>query len=112
MKTPFYHQPVLAKEVTSIFSKKTGQILVDATAGGGGHLAILAEIVGEQGKVFAFDRDPRALKDDAASHVYKKFSDRITLIHGAFSDIKTILSEQGIHHIDGALAGHLRIVLA
>jgi 16S rRNA (cytosine1402-N4)-methyltransferase len=103
MNISFSHQPVLAQEVVSFFKDKAGAVIVDATAGGGGHLSLLANVVGTNGKIFAFDQDARAHLEDAAGGVAKTFSDRITLIHAPFSSITQTLKREGVDHIDGLL---------
>lgn len=77
--------------------------MVDATAGGGGHLLLLAESVGPSGKVFAFDRDPRAHQEDAAFGIARQFSSTITLLKRPFSEIKATLHALGINEIDGLI---------
>jgi len=55
------HQPVLLKEVIAGLKLKKNGIVVDGTFGRGGHsLAILKEL-GEEGRLFALDRDPQAM---------------------------------------------------
>jgi 16S rRNA (cytosine1402-N4)-methyltransferase len=100
----FFHESVLANEVAQFFADKKGKILIDATAGGGGHLKILAEIVGEHGKVFAFDKDLSAHQADASLGVLASYGQRIKLFHSPFSEIKNTLLTLGIHNIDGILA--------
>lgn len=103
MNIPFTHQSVLSGEVTSFFKDKTNATIVDATAGGGGHLELLAHIVGAGGKIYAFDQDVRAHQDDAAGGVAKRYNDRIKLIHAPFSQVKNVLSQEGVKTIDGLL---------
>ncbi len=103
MSKTFVHAPVMPTEVMSYFSGLEGKIIVDATAGGGGHLAMLAQIVGDAGRIIAFDRDPRAHEDDAAGGVAKRFPHIITLYKRPFSAITHTLQELGIARIDGIL---------
>jgi 16S rRNA (cytosine1402-N4)-methyltransferase len=103
MNLTFKHKPVMASEVISFFKKPAHKTFVDATAGGGGHLLLLAEIAGCAGRVLAFDRDERALKDDAAMGIARLFPTTVTLFQKPFSQIKKILAEHGIEKIDGLL---------
>src|SRR5262245_54880053 len=55
------HISVMLDEVLQQLDPKPGQTVVDGTLGAGGHTRALAERVGAQGLVLAFDRDPAAL---------------------------------------------------
>lgn len=90
-------------EVLAYFIPKPGCVFVDTTAGKGGHLAGLAELVGEQGRVIAFDRDLRAHQEDAALGVAQKFPRQVQLIHAPFSEVQERLLALGIENIDGLL---------
>ena len=99
----FSHKPVMAEEVSLIFNDVVNNaLIVDATAGGGGHLELLAKSSLIK-KIYAFDRDLRAHDDDAAGGINKQYPDKITLIHQSFSQVKTMLSTQGVESIDGIL---------
>lgn len=102
MTKTFVHLPVMPNEVMSFFQHGEGKVFVDATAGGGGHLQRLAEIVGAKGKVIGFDRDSRAHQDDAAGGVQKTYS-QVQLIKQPFSAIMPTLRSLGITTIDGLL---------
>ena len=52
------HVPVLAEEVRRLLDVQSGQTVVDATFGAGGHAALLAEDLSGEGKYVAIDRDP------------------------------------------------------
>ena len=56
------HVPVLANEVVAALEPAPGKVIVDGTLGGGGHARLLAEAVGPNGRVIAFDRDPGAVE--------------------------------------------------
>lgn len=94
----------MPEEILSFLEDMNGKTIVDATAGGGGHLRLLAEGVGETGRVIAFDRDPRAHSDDAAGGVKKLYGERIELWQRPFSDIEQVLNSLGIEKIDGLIA--------
>lgn len=94
----------MAQEIINILGDIFGKTIVDATAGGGGHLRILSEAVGEHGRVLAFDRDPRAHQEDAAMGVKKLFPSRVELFLSPFSKIEQVLKAHGIEQIDGIIA--------
>lgn len=104
MNMAFNHQSVMPQEILLFLGDINGKIIVDATAGGGGHLLLLAQAVGEKGQVLAFDRDPRAHKEDAASGVKELFKDRVKLFLEPFSHIEKVLKDLGIDKIDGLIA--------
>lgn len=93
----------MTEEIMSFFNERS-KIVVDATAGGGGHLARLAALVGEKGQVFAFDRDSRAHEKDAALGVQEAFPKVIKLFQRPFSAIPQTLKENGIDFVDGIIA--------
>ena len=92
----------MADEIIALMPQGENLVFVDATAGGGGHLARLAERAGNLGQVFAFDKDPRAHQEDASLGVAKSFAN-IKLFHANFSQVSQILHEQNINHIDGLI---------
>jgi 16S rRNA (cytosine1402-N4)-methyltransferase len=98
------HLPVLKDEVMDLLALEPGAVVVDGTAGGGGHLRAIAEAVGPRGRVIAFDRDPRAHQDDAAGGVARRYADRVTLVQRPFSEVERVLAELHIGEIDALLA--------
>lgn len=103
MNSKFLHKSVMPDETLAYFSHRDGQILVDCTAGGGGHLKLLADLVGKSGKVIAFDQDPRAHQDDAAFGVAQRYPHTIKLFHRSFSQVVNTLIDLGISQIDGLI---------
>ncbi|MDA8310451.1 MAG: 16S rRNA (cytosine(1402)-N(4))-methyltransferase RsmH [Actinomycetota bacterium] len=60
MARTFLHDPVMVDEVVALFGPVPAGVVVDGTAGGGGHSAALLEAHGHLG-VLALDRDPDAV---------------------------------------------------
>jgi 16S rRNA (cytosine1402-N4)-methyltransferase len=54
------HEPVLASELVSLLAPEPGQTAVDCTFGAGGHARRVAALLGEDGTLIAFDKDPAA----------------------------------------------------
>ena len=54
------HVPVLAHEVQRLLAVQSGETVVDATFGAGGHSRLLAADLEGRGKLVAIDRDPTA----------------------------------------------------
>lgn len=59
-----YHEPVLLKESIDGLNINPGGVYVDATFGGGGHSRELLSRLKQAGKIFAFDRDADAVKNN------------------------------------------------
>jgi len=93
------HRPVLAAEVIAHLAPKAGQTIVDATAGLGGHTSLLAERVGEHGRIIAIDRDRESV-EEARLRVPAA---NVTWVHGEFSELTLILRRLGATSVDGLL---------
>jgi 16S rRNA (cytosine1402-N4)-methyltransferase len=96
----FFHAPVMLNEVLAALAGTSG-VLVDATAGGAGHSSALLEALPEA-RLFAFDRDPRAVA--ASRERLREFGDRATVTHARFDEIDEVLEAAGVERIDGLLA--------
>ncbi|WP_461818081.1 tRNA 5-(aminomethyl)-2-thiouridylate-methyltransferase MnmM [Faecalimonas sp.] len=59
---------------------KSGGICIDATAGNGNDTLLLAELVGESGKVYAFDIQEQALKKTRERLEEKGLENRVELV--------------------------------
>ena len=97
----FFHAPVMLAEVLAAFAPLPGGVFVDATAGGAGHSSALLRAMPDA-RLFAFDRDPRAVA--AASERLLEFGARATVIHASFEEIETRLLAEGVESVDGLLA--------
>ena len=60
------HVPVLAAEVLAALDPQPGQVMVDATLGGGGHARLLAEKLGPTGRLIGLDQDAGMVERAAA----------------------------------------------
>lgn len=98
----FEHLPIMPREVIENLALKPGSIVADVTAGGGGHLKLLAEAVGPTGLVLALDKDARAHELDAAGGVAKAYP-QVKLFKATFSELPRIMAEQNIKALDGLL---------
>jgi 16S rRNA (cytosine1402-N4)-methyltransferase len=94
MAQAFTHEPVMAGEVVSLFAAVPPGVVVDGTAGGGGHGAALLTAHEHLG-VLALDRDPAAVA--AASVRLAPFGRRAVVRHAAFGELREAVS--------GAMAG-------
>ena len=70
-----------------------GETAIDATAGNGYDTQFLAELVGPEGSVFAFDLQPLALQN-TASRLRESNLDNVTLIEMDHSRLRELIPEQ------------------
>ena len=94
------HESVLEGEVIQNFNLLEGSLIVDGTLGDGGHAELLLKNTTSV-RVLGIDRDMRAI--ERAEKRLAPFRDRITLVHGNFGDIKTILKKANVMNVDGLL---------
>ena len=99
-KMPKQHESVLEREVLQNLNLLGGSLIVDGTLGDGGHTELLLKNTTSV-RVLGIDRDMRAI--ERAEKRLAPFQDRITLVHGNFSDIKTILKKINVMNVDGLL---------
>lgn len=92
-----YHQPVMLKECLDGLNIKADGVYVDVTFGGGGHSKAILELLGEKGKLIAFDQDP-----DAKANIID--DDRFIFVDQNFQFLKNQLRFLGIKKVDGILA--------
>lgn len=88
------HVPVLLDEVLDALAISPGEVHVDGTFGAGGYSSAMA---GRGARVFAFDRDPDAIREGQALAEEKG----IALIEGEFSRMEALLAERGIARVSG-----------
>ena len=92
------HESVLEREVIQSLNLGKEGLVVDGTLGDGGHAElILKNTIGV--RELGVDRDIKAI--ERAEKRLASFRDRITLVHGNFSDIKAILKEANEVNVDG-----------
>ena len=94
------HVSVLLDECIENLAIKPDGIYVDGTLGLGGHSYEIASRL-STGRLIGIDRDETAIA--RAGERLAPFADRITLVHGNFSDTASILDNLGIDAVDGML---------
>lgn len=92
-----YHRPVMADEVAQVFAALKEGVVVDATFGGGGHTERILGVTPASVSILALDRDP-----DAAAHAVR-FGDRVRFRQTNFREMDTVLDDEGIDGIAGAI---------
>lgn len=93
----FVHKSVLFDEAIKALDLNENKIIVDGTAGGGGHSG---EIAKRAKRVISIDQDP-----DAITVLNERLGDKenVTIVHDNYSNIKNIVSNLNIEKIDGLL---------
>ena len=88
------HVPVLADEVRELLAVQSGETVVDATFGAGGHARLLAEDLSGRGKLVAIDRDP------GAKAYFDRFKARagvdVRFLRGDFAVVLSQLATNGV----------------
>ncbi|NCP22502.1 MAG: 16S rRNA (cytosine(1402)-N(4))-methyltransferase RsmH, partial [Zetaproteobacteria bacterium] len=92
-----YHDPVLLQASIAGLEIIPDGIYVDVTFGGGGHSKELLKRLNKNGRLFAFDQDEDAKKNNL-------LDDRFVLIQGNFKFIKRFLRVYGVTKVNGILA--------
>lgn len=93
----FVHKSVLFDESIQALCLDKTKIILDGTAGGGGHSG---EIAKNAGQLIAVDQDPDAI---AVLNERLGSRDNVTIVNNNFSNIKSILNSLEIDKIDGLL---------
>jgi 16S rRNA (cytosine1402-N4)-methyltransferase len=91
------HIPVLIAEVLEALQPHDGGHYVDGTFGGGGYTRAILEAC--DCRVLGIDRDPDAIARGAA--LVAAYPGRLTLMHGAFSEMDALLRASGETATDG-----------
>jgi 16S rRNA (cytosine1402-N4)-methyltransferase len=100
------HVPVLLEEAIEFLRILPGGTYMDATLGLGGHSTAIARLLGPEGHLIAFDRDPEAIESAEARFAalrgeLKEQMSRITIHAAAFAEAASWAEPQSI---DGILA--------
>jgi 16S rRNA (cytosine1402-N4)-methyltransferase len=93
----FVHKSVLFDEAIKSLNIDDNKVIVDGTAGGGGHSR---EIAKSAKRLIAVDQDPDAIK---VLNERLACFDNVTIVQNNFANIKSVLQELEIEEIDGML---------
>lgn len=93
-----YHAPVMPEEVLAFLLPRPGKLLLDGTAGGGGHAGILLEAGAE---VLALDQDLEAVEECATS--LAAYAHNLHLAQSNYALVGEVLDQLGLGLLDGAL---------
>jgi len=95
------HVPVMRREVIEHLEPRPGHVVVDGTAGGGGHAEAIRPHLQPGGQLILLDRDRGALQ-----RLMNRFGTPpdIRFFHANFCDVDEVVCEAGHRQIDGCLA--------
>jgi 16S rRNA (cytosine1402-N4)-methyltransferase len=94
------HAPVLPAETLKLLDPKAGETWVDCTVGAGGHSQLIAEKLGEAGKLVGLDQDPTMLELART----RLTALPVTLVHANFDQLAGVVANLGIAKLDGVFA--------
>jgi 16S rRNA (cytosine1402-N4)-methyltransferase len=92
------HETVLLNEAVDALNIKTDGIYVDATFGRGGHSRLILSQLGPAGRLYAFDKDPKAIAAGESIN-----DPRFELIHSGFEHVATELAQRSVGVVDAVL---------
>jgi len=94
----FHHVPVMPVEVEALVCPAPGKLILDGTAGGGGHSEIFLRA---GASVLALDRDAEAI-----AHCRERlapYGDAVKLVYANFADVDAVMDKLGVSALGGAL---------
>jgi 16S rRNA (cytosine1402-N4)-methyltransferase len=98
------HVPVLADAALFWLDPRPGQTVVDATLGGGGHAARIAEHLGPAGRLIGLDQDPEMVAKARARLSRLEKPPTLDLVATNFASLRRVLDELRIDRVSGVLA--------
>ncbi|QHT55483.1 16S rRNA (cytosine(1402)-N(4))-methyltransferase RsmH [Cellulomonas sp. H30R-01] len=97
------HTPVLLQRCLDLLAPALaaeGAVMVDSTLGMGGHTEGVLRAFPHV-RVVGIDRDPQAL--DLAGRRLAPFGERFTAVHAVYDEIRDVLDDLGLAHVQGVL---------
>ena len=101
--TDFQHTTVLLHETADGLAIKPDGVYVDCTLGGAGHSEYLLRQLNNDGHLYAFDQDQKAIENAKirlAEYVAKK---QVTFVKANFRELTAELQRFGVTEVDGIL---------
>lgn len=96
-KIVIFHKSVLLHKTLDFLNPKSGDLFIDATAGGGGHTF---ELLRRGARVLAIDRDQEAIEQIRSK---REIDGHLTLVKGNFANIGQIARANGFEKVNGIL---------
>jgi len=95
----FHHVTVLLEEAANGLNIKPDGIYVDCTLGGAGHSRYIAQKLGKNGRLIAFDQDITAIRN--AEEVLKNYHEQVTLVNSNFRNLREQLLALNLPTLNG-----------
>ena len=95
------HEPVLVDEILFWLQCKPGGVYVDCTLGYAGLATRILRHTAPDGILIGIDRDAAALEESRER--LQGVMSRVHLRHGNFSELKTLVAQTGVTHVDGVV---------
>lgn len=98
-----FHSSVLAGEIIDFLDIKPEGVYVDMTLGDGGHSILVLERLTSNGRLFAFDKDSKAIHraEKRIFEVFRPVDKKFNLINSDFAEVKEALLEFEVKQVDG-----------
>ena len=102
MTAAFSHEPVMLVEIMDVFDALDQGVFLDATLGGAGHSCPLL-VAHPHIRLLGIDQDTQALTASTQVLTEAGVSGRATLRHARFDAVATIVQQEGLGSLAGAL---------
>ncbi|MFL0810579.1 MAG: 16S rRNA (cytosine(1402)-N(4))-methyltransferase RsmH [Agarilytica sp.] len=99
MSEQLHYSVLLEESVDALLQNKNG-VYVDGTFGRGGHSKAILAVLGDQGRLIAFDKDPEAV---AIGKELEAQDSRFSIVHASFVDMEKELEALSVEQVDGVL---------
>lgn len=92
------HIPVMLEKILFYLEPKPGNVFIDATANGGGHLSAIAEKIKPDGKILGIEIDP-----EIAAELFKNFSEEksVIIVNQSYANMNAIVKNKNLGPADG-----------
>ncbi|MDO6682272.1 MULTISPECIES: 16S rRNA (cytosine(1402)-N(4))-methyltransferase RsmH [unclassified Oceanobacter] len=94
------HATVLLEPTVDGCLNDPSGVYIDGTFGRGGHSRLLLSKLAADGRLFGFDKDPRAIETGEQLH---QEDERFNIVQASFADMKQEMAARGIERINGIL---------
>lgn len=98
----FKHIPIMLNECLEGLNISPDGVYVDCTLGGAGHSSEIAKRLSSKGTLIGIDKDQEAIA--VSTKRLNGYKCKKLLVHNDFSNLKEILVQNNIEHVDGILA--------